>query len=100
MCIRDRANPGNVIKCKVGGSQLGHPIAHENEAPFPERLAEFFVLSLCPPGGIVLDPFSGSGTTIAVAQRHGRKFIALDLRESECCKTRRRLNMNQLALID
>lgn len=85
------ANPGNVIACKVGGGHMGSKIAHENEAPFPESLAEFFVRSFCPPDGTVLDPFVGSGTTIAVAQRWGRQAIGIDIRESEIEKTTRRL---------
>lgn len=86
-----KANPGNVIKCKVGGGLLGSKLAHENEAPFPERLAEFFVRSFCPPGGIVLDPLTGSGTTARVAKRLGRQYIALDVRQSQCELTARRL---------
>jgi len=84
------ANPGNVIKCKVGGGRMGDSICHENEAPFPERLAEWFIRSLCPPGGTVLDPFSGSGTTAKVALSLDRNAIASDLRASECAKTKRR----------
>jgi hypothetical protein len=86
-----KANPGNVVSCMVGGGHMGSRLAHENEAPFPEKLAEFFVLSLCPPGGTVLDPFSGSGTTAAVAVKTGRQFIATDIRESQCELTRRRI---------
>ena len=37
------ANPGNVVRCLAGGGQLGSPMAHENEAPFPLKLADFFV---------------------------------------------------------
>ncbi len=37
------ANPGNVIKVTVGGGLLGSKLAHENEAPFPESLATWFV---------------------------------------------------------
>jgi hypothetical protein len=77
------ANPGNVIHCLVGGGVMGSPMAHDNEAPFPEKLAEFFVLSFCKPDGIVCDPFSGSGTTAAVSVRHGRNFTGCDLRQSQ-----------------
>lgn len=62
---------------------MGSMLAHENEAPFPEKLAEAFVLSFCPPGGIVLDCFAGSGTTNAVAVRHGRKSIGIDVRKDQ-----------------
>ena len=85
------ANPGNVIRCKVGGGLMGSRLAHENEAPFPEAMAEFFIRSFCPPGGRVLDPFSGSGTTAAVALRCGRHAIASDIRQSQCDLTRRRI---------
>lgn len=85
------ANPGNVIRCNVGGNLMGSPLAHENEAPFPESLAELFVRSFCPPGGTVLDPFCGSGTTGAAAIKHGRKFVGLDIRESQIELTERRL---------
>ena len=80
------ANPGNVIDCgAVGGGNMGGDYyTAQNEAPFPEHLAEFFVRSWCPPGGIVLDPFCGSGTTSAVAVRHGRRYLTCDVRASQC----------------
>lgn len=85
------ANPGNVIKLNVGGGHLGWDRAHENEAPFPEALAEFFVRSFCPPGGTVLDPHCGSGTTCAVALKLGRNAIGIDVRESQVELTKRRI---------
>ncbi len=88
----ERANPGNLISLKVGGGLMGSPLAHENEAPFPEALADFFVRSFCPPGGITCDPFSGSGTTGAVAVRHGRRFIGCDVRQSQVDLSRRRIS--------
>lgn len=78
-----KANPGNVIRCNVGGGAMGSDLAHENEAPFPLQLAEFFVKSFCPPGGIVLDPFCGSGTTLAAALTNGRHAIGVDIRQSQ-----------------
>lgn len=90
----EKANPGNVVKCDVGGGRLGSPLAHENEAPFPESLAEFFVRSFCPPLGTVLDPFSGSGTTLAVAERTGRNSIGIDIRGSQVELAARRISPN------
>ncbi len=92
------ANPGNVIKCVVGGGCMGSKMAHENEAPFPEKLAEFFVRSFCPPSGTVYDAFCGSGTTLAVAKRTGRIGIGTDVRESQIELTRRRLASVQVEL--
>ncbi len=86
------ANPGNVIDLgAVGGGAMGSPLAHKNEAPFPEELADAFVRSFCPPGGIVLDPFSGSGTTCAVARKTGRRFIGIDIRECQVELAKNRL---------
>ncbi len=87
-----KANPGNVINCIVGGGVMGSRLCHENEAPFPEMLAEFFVRSFCPPGGRVLDPFCGSGTTLSVAERLGRKWIGVDVRESQIDLSLRRVH--------
>jgi hypothetical protein len=88
------ANPGNVIRCNVGGGQLGDDLAHANEAPFPEALAEFFVRSFCPEGGIALDPLLGSGTTLAVALKWGRRGLGCDLRASQVELATRRLNQH------
>jgi hypothetical protein len=96
----DIANPGNiiydaseVIECVVGGGKMGEGscFAEENEAPFPEKIPEFFIKSFCPPGGTVADPFSGSGTTAAVAFRHGRNFTGCDLRQSQVDLSLRRV---------
>lgn len=85
------ANPGNVIACKVGGGHMGSELAHENEAPFPESLVNFFVRSYCPPNGTTFDPFAGSGTTLAVAKKTGRNAIGCEIRPDQCDIVRRRL---------
>lgn len=86
------ANPGNVINCgAVGGGNMGHSLAHENEAPFCEQIADFFIRSFCKPSGVVLDPFCGSGTTLAVAKKTGRRAIGIELRESQIAISKRRL---------
>lgn len=48
-------------------------------APYPENIVEYGIAAGCPPRGTVLDPFSGSGTTMRVAKRLGRKFIGVEL---------------------
>lgn len=48
-------------------------------ATFPETLIEPCILAGAPPGGIVLDPFMGSGTTAAVAVKHGRQYLGCEL---------------------
>ena len=51
---------------------------------FPEKLVEPCVLAGCPKGGLVLDPFMGSGTTGVVAKRLGRSFIGIDINLDYC----------------
>ena len=85
------ARPGDVVHVPVGGGLMGHPLAHETEAPMPLKLAEYFVKTCCPPGGIVLDPFVGSGTTCHAAKLHGRHYIGIDVRSNQIELTRRRL---------
>ena len=48
-------------------------------APFPEELIEFPIKVSCPPKGIVLDPFCGSGTTNYVAYKNGKASIGIDI---------------------
>lgn len=85
------ARPRDVFRVTVGGGHLGSKLAHENEAPFPEGIAEPFVKVLCPVGGVVLDPFCGSGTTLAVAEKLGRQWIGIDCRASMVELSRRRI---------
>lgn len=56
-----------------------YPGAHF--ATFPPKLIEPCIMAGCPEGGTVLDPFLGSGTTGAVAQKNGCKFIGIELNE-------------------
>jgi DNA modification methylase len=65
-----------------------YPEAHF--ATFPEDLIKPCILAGCPVGGIVLDPFSGSGTTVKVAQDLGRVGVGLELSESYLAMARHR----------
>lgn len=48
-------------------------------ATFPEKLVETPIRAGCRKGGVVLDPFMGSGTTLVVAEREGRKGVGIEL---------------------
>jgi DNA modification methylase len=56
-----------------------HPLKDGHYAAFPRALAEPCILAGCPPGGIVLDPFMGSGTTAMAAAALGRQYIGFEL---------------------
>ena len=61
-------------------------------AVFPERLVETAILAGSPSGGVVLDPFLGSGTTALVAKRLQRHYIGIDCAQKYCEMARRRLD--------
>lgn len=66
-------NPGDVWTLPT------QPFPGAHFAVMPVALAQRCILAGCKPGGTVLDPFSGSGTTGLAAQRTGRKYIGIDL---------------------
>lgn len=66
--------PGNdVVTCNVSAGQNGHT------ATFPLKLIEPRIISSCPPGGLVVDPFCGTGRTLAAAVASGRRGWGCDL---------------------
>ncbi len=65
------ANDTYTIQCKKAGIKI-HP------ARFPAALPEFFIRLLTNEGDIILDPFAGSNTTGAVAERLARQWIAIE----------------------
>jgi site-specific DNA-methyltransferase (cytosine-N4-specific) len=69
------ANDNYAVKCKENGKKM-HP------ARFPDSLPEFFINFLTAEGDLVLDPFAGSNTTGAVAERLNRNWIAIELEDS------------------
>lgn len=65
-------NPGNVWTIPPDRTRAGHP------APSPVEIPRRCIAAGCPPGGHVLDPFSGSGTTGVAARELGRRFTGID----------------------
>jgi len=60
------------------------PYAGAHFAVFPSDLIEPCILAGAPVGGIVLDPFMGSGTTAQVAQNLGRQYLGCELNPDYC----------------
>ena len=58
------------------------PYPGSHFATFPPKLIEPCIKAGCPAGGIVLDPFLGSGTTAQVAESLGRRWIGCELNEA------------------
>jgi len=72
------------------------PIPDEHFAPFPLGLASRCILASCPPGGTVLDPFAGAGTSLLAARQLGRKALGIELTEASCEIASRRLAQQSL----
>ena len=70
----------------------GHP------AVFPFAMVRDHIASWSNPGDLVLDPFSGSGTTAKAAKALGRRFIGLEVNPDYCAIAEQRLAQHVLAL--
>lgn len=68
------------------GNRVNHP------APQPWRLSEWCGKLICPPGGTILDPFSGSGSTGVAAIRNDWDYIGIDAVEEYVDMSRKRLS--------
>lgn len=71
------------------------PFKGAHFATFPEALVEPCILAGCPEGGLVLDPFTGSGTVGAVAMKHGRRFIGCELNPDYIAMAEKRIGQAQ-----
>ena len=60
-------------------------------AAYPPKLAETCILAGCPKGGVVLDPFFGSGTTGAAARQLDRHYIGIEINAEYCALARARI---------
>ena len=60
-------------------------------AAFPPKLAETCILAGCPKGGVVLDPFFGSGTTGLAAKSLARHYIGIEINAEYCALARARI---------
>jgi DNA modification methylase len=63
----------DVVRVNAAPGSDGH------SATFPVKLIEPRILSSCPPDGVVLDPFCGTGRALAVAVKNGRRAIGFEI---------------------
>ncbi len=73
--------PSNGRNIRTVWWMAAQPYPDAHFATFPEELPRKCILAGCPEGGVVLDPFVGSGTTLLVARNHQRRGIGIDLNE-------------------
>jgi len=69
----------------------GDRLKHQHPATFPDKLPYDVIQCFCPPDGIVLDPFMGSGTTAIAALKLNRRFIGFEISKEYCELAERRL---------
>jgi len=74
------------------------PFKGAHFAVFPEDLIEPCILAGCPEGGIVLDPFMGSGTTALVALKHNRNYIGIELNQEYIKISEKRISQIKRAI--
>ena len=67
------------------------PFPEAHFAVFPPEIPEICIKAGCPEGGTVLDPFTGAGTTLFVAEQLGRNSIGIELNPEYCEIIRRRM---------
>jgi site-specific DNA-methyltransferase (adenine-specific) len=73
--------------CKIGNKGKT-----EHIAVFPNELPQFFIELLTKENDLILDCFSGSGTTAIVCKKLKRKFIGIDVNKEYCMKAIKRIN--------
>jgi DNA modification methylase len=77
--------------CGTFRERTGHP------CQMPEAVLERIIRVATNPGSLVIDPFAGSGTTLAVAKKLGRKFLGVELSDVYADGVRKRLQQIEFA---
>lgn len=77
-----------VARCRdyveVGTAEVDYSPQNTHPVQFPVRLASWLVTLLCPPEGVVLDPFLGSGSTALACIKEKRKYIGIEISSAYC----------------
>jgi site-specific DNA-methyltransferase (adenine-specific) len=84
-------NPKDVWSVSRLHRQHAERVDHPTQKPL--EIVERMVLASCPPGGRVLDPFMGSGTTAVACARQQRQFVGYEINESYCAIARERVSL-------
>lgn len=77
--INETKCPGTVWEYLMAGDK--NPMKRKHPAVFPDKIPHDFIQVFCPPGGLVVDPFMGSGSTAVTAMNLNRNFIGFEISE-------------------
>lgn len=89
--------PGTVWEYLNAGDK--NPLKRKHPATFPDKIPLDFIQVFCPPGGIVLDPFIGSGSTAVAAKKLKRNYIGIDISKEYCELAEARLRSVPITLL-
>jgi site-specific DNA-methyltransferase (adenine-specific) len=78
--------------------RYGQPGKEDHPTQKPLGLIRRIVESILPPGGVCIDPFMGSGTTLRAAKDLGRKAIGIEIEERYCEIAAKRMSQEVLPL--
>jgi site-specific DNA-methyltransferase (adenine-specific) len=84
-------NGTRLLKSVLKVRSMHHAAIHPTEKPI-DGLLDPLIRYACPPGGLVLDPFAGSGSTLDAARQSGRRAIGIEANEAYCEAAARRLS--------
>jgi DNA modification methylase len=88
--VRGGVTPFNLLPISTHDSRTNAG-AHGHGAGTPLALCRWWTRYICPPGGRVLDPFVGSGTTLLAAMKEGREGVGIEKDATYCSIARRRI---------
>ena len=97
--VRESRLRGNVWAINTGYMKCTKDaVAHQHPAIFPEALVRDHILTWSNEGDVVLDPFSGSGTTAKMAREMGRRAVGIEINKDYCDIAVERLRQKLLPL--
>ena len=94
--IPDKVRPDNVVRFSTAGAARDNSIKHP--APFHKDLPKYYINLLTDEGDVVLDVFSGIGTTGMACKELNRDYIGMELNEKYAEFSEKRINGDELEL--
>ena len=82
--VKRKANTAGLKNPRAGAGRTAAHVKNHHPTVKPQNLMRWLVRLITPPGGTVLEPFAGSGTTLLAAERENCKSIGIE-REPEYC---------------